>query len=915
MKKLLISSLVIIVVLIGFGAYSVSYMVKQNIATRLEYLHKKALWQSEVVSEYLTSFPNEAEFYIGKNDLLSVLEADEISPDIYRDIKKIHSKHHAAIDSIIIAGRNLKRSFGHTSETSISRGKIEPSFEPLKKNKQILQSEGYHRFVYPVFDSSGELRGNISFILNLNRLFEYLIQNEAYDRETWVCLYQDGRITFVYSDNEKFVEDSPADISGLRDNLLTSSGQGFLSRKAELNLKDEKFGILYAYQPLVMVGTQTGVIYASESALALSWITKIASLLSLIFVLILVTIITGFLIFIKLLRKEELALMKIRNAVDKASDLILITDLDFGAFFANHAFQKLLGYHSHANSQPVDLIFSGAKMKDTIRDQLLKSGSWDSEIDIKLADNRIMPSIVRANYISDNEGNPIGILFIAMDISERKKAEKIKNEFISTVSHELRTPLTSIRGSLGLIRGGIAGELPAQIKKLIDIAYSNSERLIHLINDILDIEKIEAGGMEFHIEQTEVLPLVEKTIALLKDYGAQYDVKIELRNKLPEIKSTIDPDRFEQVMNNLISNACKFSRSGGIVYVDMEKTPENKLRVSVIDQGIGIPEEFKGRIFKKFAQVDSSDSRSKGGTGLGLSISKAIIERFSGTIDYHSVPELGTTFCFDLPIIGESIEPNPLLRPASDTCILVIEDDKDIATLISMVLHNAGYQTEIAYSAEEAKNKLATRTYALITLDLLLPQQEGISLIQELRGSPETADIPIVVISAIADQKKDALHGGFGIVDWISKPIDMDRLRRAILDTLGEKTKPKILYVEDDADIIEILKQLIGEQAELLAAETIGEARQLIAEKEFDLVILDQRLPDGNGLELIPIIHNNYIDPIPIVVFSAYDTDYNEDVAVSLVKSKTSNEELIKTIASILNHKSMKHDIKTQRKL
>lgn len=239
-------------------------------------------------------------------------------------------------------------------------------------------------------------------------------------------------------------------------------------------------------------------------------------------------------------------------------------------------------------------------------------------------------------------------LAIVRDITDRKKVERMKNEFISTVSHELRTPLTSIRGSLGLIVGGLGGPLSEQGKNLAHIALNNTDRLVRLINDILDIQKIESGKMAFHRQWIKLAPLLEQAIESNRSYGQQYGVEFVIENHLPKAEIKTDSDRLMQVMTNLLSNAAKFSPRGEKVEISVAIL-EKVIRVSVADRGPGIPPEFRGRIFQKFAQADSSDSRQKGGTGLGLSIAKSIIERLGGQINFESQLNVGSTFYFDLP--------------------------------------------------------------------------------------------------------------------------------------------------------------------------------------------------------------------------------------------------------------------------
>jgi PAS domain S-box-containing protein len=236
------------------------------------------------------------------------------------------------------------------------------------------------------------------------------------------------------------------------------------------------------------------------------------------------------------------------------------------------------------------------------------------------------------------------------DITEHKRLEKLKSEFISTVSHELRTPLTSIRGSLGLITAGVAGTLPVKAEGLIRIAHKNCDRLILLINDILDIEKVESGQMTFQLETLSLAPIIQQAIELNAPYAEKFQVFYNLVSPIPDIQVSVDVTRLIQVISNLLSNAAKFSPAGSTVTISA-KISYGKVRVTVKDLGPGIPEEFRPRIFSKFAQADSSDTKQKSGTGLGLNIAKSMIENMGGIIGFESSMEIGTEFFFCLPIV------------------------------------------------------------------------------------------------------------------------------------------------------------------------------------------------------------------------------------------------------------------------
>jgi PAS domain S-box-containing protein len=502
-----------------------------------------------------------------------------------------------------------------------------------------------------------------------------------------------------------------------------------------------------------------------------------------------------------------------------------------------------------------------------------------------------------------------GLIYaIARDVEEEKRIAQMKNDFVSVVSHELRTPLTSIRGSLGLIAGGVAGELPEKARTLVEIASKSCERLVRLINDILDVEKIESGKMGFHWGPVELAPLAERAVEDNRPYAEGYGVELRIAGAAPGARVWGDPDRLLQVMTNLISNAVKFSPRGGTVEIATARVTGGA-RLSVTDHGRGIPPELRPRIFEKFAQADSSSTRDKGGTGLGLSITRAIVERHHGQIGFTSEPGVETTFFCDLPEWGAALEEPPPEEEARAR-ILVCEDDRDVARLLSLMLEREGYQADVAHDAAEARRLLRERSYAALTLDLVLPDQDGVSLIRELRRDEATSRLPIIVISVRAQEGAAELNGGaVGVIDWLVKPIDEDRLmqslERAARAPLGGLAR--ILHVEDDPDLQRVVAAIVDGDARIERALNLAEARERLAGERFDLVILDLALPDGSGLELLPAL-GSLDPPTPVLIFSAHEVDkaVAGRVAAVLVKSQTSNRELLERIRSALNASSRK---------
>ncbi|MDG9668004.1 CHASE domain-containing protein [Hahella sp. CR1] len=246
-------------------------------------------------------------------------------------------------------------------------------------------------------------------------------------------------------------------------------------------------------------------------------------------------------------------------------------------------------------------------------------------------------------------------IVVVRDITERKRVDRMKNEFISTVSHELRTPLTSITGALSLLLNGAVGQPTEEFARFLQIAYKNSQRLALLINDLLDMEKITAGGVKYSFSVEPVMPLVEQSIDTNLVYGQQHEVEYQITHREDGSLVNVDPLRFQQILANFLSNAAKFSPQGSTVNISVQRR-ENYVRISVTDRGPGIPPEFYTRIFKKFSQADSSDRRQKGGTGLGLFISRELAKGMHGRIDFESEVGKGATFYVELPLASGSVQ-------------------------------------------------------------------------------------------------------------------------------------------------------------------------------------------------------------------------------------------------------------------
>ena len=604
---------------------------------------------------------------------------------------------------------------------------------------------------------------------------------------------------------------------------------------------------------------------------------------------------------------------RLQTVLDNVIDgIITITDTGIIQSF-NPAAEKIFGYRAdEVIGQNVKILMpdSYAEHHDNYLRNYKHSGKTKSigvgrEVEGRRKDNSTFPmDLAVSDMLVDGQHLYSGIV---RDITERKRVEKMKNEFISTVSHELRTPLTSIRGSLGLVMSGTVGELPEQVKDMLSIAANNTERLLLLINDILDIQKIESGMMVFRFHDLALKSFLEQAIQANQAYAEQHGVEFILRIPEKSVSVYADEDRLMQVMNNLLSNAAKFSPKGETVEVSLARH-EGTVRISVSDHGNGIPQEFHGKLFDKFTQSDSTDTRQKGGTGLGLSIARLIVEKHGGRINFITKQGVGTTFYFDLPRLISDVNLDDLPMALTDRHtprILIVEDNHDIAALLQRMLAEAGFNTDIAYTARDARRmlKVPGNCYRAMTLDINLPDEDGIDMFNKIRQDEAIRDLPVIVISVNADESKKRLNGGaIGIIDWLNKPIDQERLQRVVQQAAGIRKRPRVLHVEDEQDIHILVKKMLQQDCELVWTSTLAASQAILEEEQFDIVLLDIGLPDGSGLELLETIEGRSRPP-QVVIFSAQGVahDISEKVNAVLVKSQTSSDKLLKTITNTIN--------------
>jgi PAS domain S-box-containing protein len=274
--------------------------------------------------------------------------------------------------------------------------------------------------------------------------------------------------------------------------------------------------------------------------------------------------------------------------------------------------------------------------------------AYGLETELLASGGQAVPVMVSVGVMEEAAGRPRGYVVVAADISERLRNEQQKDEFIAMVHHEVRAPLTAVRGAIGLLEGGVGGEMTDRGRELVEIAHRNSERMERLVNDILASRQLESGRMEFHFEKGELMSLVEQAIEGTSSYAEKYGVKLEIGERVSEVMVRVDPGRMIQVITNVLSNAVRFSTADSTVVVGVGRHNEF-VRIAVADSGPGISEDFRDRVFDAFARGDHEDWRHRSGTGLGMSISKGIVEELGGSISFETEIGVGTTFFIDVP--------------------------------------------------------------------------------------------------------------------------------------------------------------------------------------------------------------------------------------------------------------------------
>lgn len=565
-----------------------------------------------------------------------------------------------------------------------------------------------------------------------------------------------------------------------------------------------------------------------------------------------------------------------------------------------------------------DLMSPGSQKPIEEQFLLFKERGWVRNLEFELVrrDGTTLPILLNATAVRNEDGRYLASRSTVYDITDRKRAEealrqakeaaevatRIKSEFLANMSHELRTPLNAIIGFSEVLKDGLIGELTSEQQEYVTDIFSSGQHLLSLINDILDLSKIEAGKMVLDLEALDVEETLTNSLSVVKEKAAAHRIELQLEVAEPLGHAMLDTRKTKQIIYNLLSNAVKFTPEAGRVVLSARKVSRSDiedwtsatetslrmplpskeftefLELEIEDSGIGISAEDAPRLFHAFSQLDSSLSRETEGTGLGLILVLKLAQLHGGTMALSSEPERGSRFVVWLPwrdggsaISGVKQQYCKLANDTSRPIALVIEDSPTAAELVRLQLEPEGFEIVHTANARDGLEFLSNQKPALIILDIMLPDMDGWDLLARIKqfGAP-TAQIPVVIVSIVADTQRGFSLGASAV---LQKPVS----RVDLIDTLKNlgltpaNLSLKVLVVDDDPKAVELLAAYLAEPGYSVLRAYGGKEGIAAAQRERpDLLVLDLMMPEVNGFDVVEALKNSPETAyIPIVVVTA----------------------------------------------
>ncbi|UCE79949.1 MAG: diguanylate cyclase [Nitrospiraceae bacterium] len=638
--------------------------------------------------------------------------------------------------------------------------------------------------------------------------------------------------------------------------------------------------------------------------------------------------------------------LKFSRLIESSNDVAIVTDSHGLIVSSNRAASDMLGYaQDEIIGKTITSVIRNGDAAESIHKALEKKSFVKGfEITMMDAKDRKFDVTLNAALLQDSHGNEFGTIYIVRSLQEEidlksaldtktreleelnrnlekkvmerteelertnrelERMNELKGRFIANTSHELRTPLNSILGFSDVLKEKTFGPLTDDQERYVKNIHSAGKHLLELINNVLDIAKIEAGKYEMMYETFLVTDLTEDVLNIMMPVGQNKSIEItvQLDEKVDSI--TADRVKIKQVLYNLLSNAIKFTPEGGQVGIQIShETMTDRgniwiddaseyIKFSVWDEGVGISPDDKNRIFDEFEQVDTTLSRESGGAGLGLALCKKLVELHGGSITVDSTLGKGSTFSFTIPV-SSPVEPAQAEEPQAirlnfpwmkeeAPLILVVEDDPATSELLTLHLSQNGYKVAHAFDGEEAIEKARDLKPFAITLDVMLPKKDGWEVLQALKSDPNTADVP-AIIHSVVDNKDLAF--ALGATDYLLKPLDKHALLSKLEEiniTKGKLTLPiSILVIESEESVTNYFKEIFEPQGFLIYTAPEGKRGvDLAIALRPSLILMDFSLPDMLGFDIIKELKENHsTKDIPIFILTERDISVEDRLSL-----------------------------------
>ena len=490
-------------------------------------------------------------------------------------------------------------------------------------------------------------------------------------------------------------------------------------------------------------------------------------------------------------------------------------------------------------------------------------------------------------------------------------ANRLKSEFLANMSHELRTPLNGIIGFAEIMHDGRVGPVSDQHKEYLSDILTSARHLLQLINDVLDLSKVEAGKMQFNPQVVNLQIVVQEVREIVRTLAASK--RIEVRSEIDPGLSAVDADprSVKQILYNYLSNALKFTPEGGRVTIRGKVEDAERFRLEVEDNGIGISASDTDRLFVEFQQLDSSAAKKYSGTGLGLALTRKIVEAQGGSVGVNSTPGKGSIFYAVLPRtfrpIGEMLDEKQTVRVADGApVVLVVEDDANDRAWIARALRKTGYGVETVATGSEALIRCREQRFDAITLDIMLPDMSGRAVLEKLRERGLNQETPVVVVTVLAQK---GIVAGYQVVDILAKPVSEGEIVRALERCgIAPSSRRPVLVIDDDASALKVADQALRQLGfRPVCRQDVASALKAAATERPAAVVLDLMMPKMNGFEFLKRFRKSRSGRrTPVIVWTSKDLSENERAALrssvsSIAKKDNRAKQLIHELKAVLS--------------